>query len=520
MSVGVESNPYIGVPNGSQEEHLSTDVAFHFKYLSDDRVEVHHPFHGTVILGNGSVIDNSAADRAGVVLFQQMPYLIDSKKLNRPAEFETRTFAGQYAELSHCFSLGMFGHAMGGGPLDIIDGFYNDASKTHDGHQSDDNYQGHGHEDLHDKIRASFFERAGIIDALEDAGALVRRKAGLFIGTTRLTLNTLLDEDEVVIRRSFLSNKHVARRLDADRFQYSAEEALLFGYAKHLDGQNPGRVPLAMAEVALDSIARKIVLHDDEGDQLVFSDPETAMAFSMEYAEQNSEHWCEPVQDAVNDILNLAERYFFICDHPVARQFQDFYPRDYLHTSATLMYERYWAVAQDDRAMAWFLNTAKYIAQDQRTKSTQYLRDINPYSGPNPPDGMKLRRLDEGERVTTDAHVANSVFYIDLPRGKMRTITPRFLNGGGETRPLDDYSPEFKDFCQDRHAWIGDYHAEIDMPEREDAEAVHRALSEIEKRWPRALITRPEMPPRELQQSIREANEYTLRHGSHKRLMH
>ena len=63
-----------------------------------------------------------------------------------------------------------------GNPLDILDGFYNDASQTYDGHQGDDNYQGHGRENLHDYERASYLVRAGIVDALIEAEALRRIK--------------------------------------------------------------------------------------------------------------------------------------------------------------------------------------------------------------------------------------------------------------------------------------------------------------------------------------------------------
>lgn len=513
MSLGVEQDPYIGVPGNGEADRPPLDVRFYFRNLSGDRVEVHHPFHGVVTLGDGSAIDNDAADAAGVVLFQKMPFLIDSKKLNRPREFETRPSAGEYAELSHCFSLGMLGQVMGGGPMDILDGFYNDTTKTHNGHQSDDNYQGHGLEDLHDAGRADFLERAGILEAFEEAGVVVREKSGLFVAKTRLSLDTLLDEDEVTVRRSFLSNKHKARRSDADRWQYSEEEALLLRTGRSMDSHDPGRVPLALARVSIDAIARKIVLHDDEGDQFVFKEAEPALEHSMMYAEHNSEHWCEPVQDFINDILNLAERYFFICDHPLARQFQDFYPRDYLHTSASLMYERYKKVAEDDPAMAWFLDVARTTAADQRHKAVKYERNFNPYAGPNPPEGMTLEKLPTGHRVESVARVEGNCFIIDLPRGKMRTINPRVLNGGGQTRALTEIYPEYADFCNDRHAWIGDYRAEITIDDPGQARAVARALQLIEEHWQRAVSVRPEMPASELRHSIAEANKYVYEHG-------
>jgi len=75
-----------------------------------------------------------------------------------------------------------------------------------------------------------------------------------------------------------------------------------------MDMPNPGKVPLALSRVAIDSVVRKIILHDDEGDQLVFVDPAVALDSSMDYVEHNSEHWVEPVQDFVSDTMNLAER--------------------------------------------------------------------------------------------------------------------------------------------------------------------------------------------------------------------
>jgi len=67
------------------------------------------------------------------------------------------------------------------------------------------------------------------------------------------------------------------------------------------------------------------------------------------------------------------------------------------------MMERFEEVAKDDVVMAWFLNTAEKIAADQRDKSIQYSRNFNPYSGPNPPDGLRLFKLPEGEKADSFA---------------------------------------------------------------------------------------------------------------------
>jgi hypothetical protein len=312
MSVGIEQHPYIGVPVSDEIERPGLEGRFRFKPLSGDRYEIYHPFHGMARIGDQSTITDRSLDAAAVVLFQRMPFLIDSMKLNRPRRFETRLFAGEYAQLSHCYSLGRLAVEFGGGPMDVLDALFNDASHVHNGHQAEDNYQGHGQENLHDHERARFFQRAGILDAMIEAGALQARSAGIYVGNTRLTIDKLLSEDEVTIRRSFLSNKHSARRLDADRFEYNEYERLLTHWASHMDMPEPGRVPLALASLSLDAIARRIILEDGEGDQLVFTDEEAAMNSSVDYVRHNSEHWCEPVQDLLNDILNLAERYFFV----------------------------------------------------------------------------------------------------------------------------------------------------------------------------------------------------------------
>lgn len=508
MAVGIEQNDFIGVPVPEGYERPAEEARFRFKELNGDRVEVYHPFHNTTILGDASTIPDRHLDAAAVVLFKHMPYLIDSKKLNRPHRFETRPFAGEYAQLSHCFSLGVLGAEFGGGPMDVLDAFYNDASHLHNGHQADDNYQGHGREDLHDRERARFFERAGITEKLIDAEAFRRTSSGIYFGHTRLTIDRLLSEDEVTIRRSFLSNKHSARRMDADRFQYNEEERFLIHWAANSSKPDPGRIPRALADLSLSTIARRVEVTDGEGDQLMFTDDQAALEAAKDYVRHNAEHWNEPVQDLVNDLLNIAERYFFVCDHPHAENYQYFYPRDYLHTSATLMFEQYDRVAADDPVMKWFLETAETIARDQRAKSTTYYNGVDEYQGPRPPEGVTLRPASQDLEGLSSFRVERNLFIIQLPHGKKRTIDPRVLNGGDRTRPLSTIHPEFTQYAKEHNQWVGDYEATIEIADPQLALDVAAALQRIHEEWPRILQNRPAMPPAELQRTIQDANDY------------
>ncbi len=507
MHVGVEKNQFIGVPVPEGVDRPGLDALFRFRELSDGGVEVFHPFHNTVRLGDASTIEDKSLDAAATVLFREMPFLIDSMKLNRPRQFETRPYAGEYSQLSHCFSLGILAVEFGGGPMDVLDGLFNDASHIYNGHQGDDNYQGHGQEDLHDKERAMFFERAGIIDALIDAGAFRRDASGVYVGKTRLTIDQLLSEDEVTIRRTFLSNKHASRRDDADRRQYREEERYLMGWAAAQHMPDPGRVPKALADTSWNSAARMIILEGDEGDQLVDRDPQAALSSAMAYVDHNAEHWCEPVQDLVNDILNLAERYFFVCDHPTAREYQYFYPRDYLHTSSSLMFKRFYEVAKDDPVMQWLLDTAERIATDQRAKSLSYLRSQTTYAGPNPPDGVELQKLPP-QTAGGVAAVADGKFTISLPAGKMRTLNSRVLNGGGKTKPLSEIYPDFIKYCHEKNCWIGEYRATVEIGDEALVPLIADALKRINTEWSQQLNARPHMPSSELRRTIEEANQY------------
>lgn len=508
MPVGIEQNDFIGVPVPPEYERPDETARFRFKELNDDRVEVYHPFHNTVILGDASAIPDPSLDAASVVLFRHMPYLVDSMKLNRPRRFETRPFAGEYSQLSHCISLGLMSVEFGGGAMDVLDGLYNDASHLHNGHQADDNYQGHGREDLHDQERARFFERAGITEHLIAAGAFRRTANGIYFGKTRLTIDRLLSEDEVTVRRSFVSNKHGSRRMDGDRFQYNEEERFLIHWAANIDKPDPGRIPKALAELSMGSIARRVVLDDNEGDQLVFTDDHAALSAAKDYVRHNAEHWNEPVQDLVNDLLNIAERYFFICDHPHAQNFQYFYPRDYLHTSASLMFEQFDKVAADDPVMAWFLSTAEEIARDQRAKAVTYYNGKAEYEGPKPPDGVSIRRSETDLQGQSNARIDDGKFVIQLPHGKKRTINPRILNGGNQILPLSEVHPEFVAFGQEHNQWVGDYEATIEIEDKELMETLDRALRRIHAEWPGTLERRPAMPPAELQRTIQDANRY------------
>lgn len=513
MAIGVENGEFIGVPVPEGIDRPPIEARFYFREISGDRVEIHHPFHGNQTFGNASTIPDRHLDAAAVVLFQQMPYLVDSMKLNRIRQFETRPFAGEYPQLSHCASLGIIGVEFAGGPMDILDGLFNDASHIYDGHQGDDNYQGHGQETLHDLDRQSFFEKAGLIDALIEAGSLRRTASGIFVANTRLSIESLLNEDEAVVRRSFLSNKHKAHRLDGDKFQYSSEESFYLRTALHKDKPDPARIAFAMASLSLESTARMIIVDDGEGDQLVATDENVAWTDVKEYLDHNAEHWCEPVQDLLNDVLNLVERYFFVSHHPHARNYQYFYPRDYLHTSASLMFEQFEKVAQDDRVMDWLLRFAEKIAADQRQKTVFNHTNGNKYAGPNPPDGITLRpvKLDGSEssfNIVGDKLVAN------LPKGKIRTIDTRVKNGSGKTRPISSIrEQEYSDYLAESQRWIGDYAAEIEVEDPKIRAALARALKLVEEEWPHAIKLRPPMPSKELRLTIQEANNYVREKG-------
>jgi hypothetical protein len=512
MAVGIEQNSFIGVPVSDEVERPASNALFKFRHLNNDRVEVYHPFHGTTILGNGEAFMDSSMDAAATVLFGKMPYLVDSMKLNRPRKYETRLFAGEYPELSHCFSLGLLAVEFGGGPMDILDALYNDASKMYNGHQGDDNYQGHGREDLHDRERAKFFERAGITEALIEAGTLRREVSGIYVGRTRLTIERLLSEDEATVRASFLSNKHKNRPLDADRFQYNEEERWLVNWAANKNMPDPSRIPFALAGLALDSISRRLVLEDGEGDQLVFTNEQAAWDSSVDYIRHNTEHWTEPVQDLVNDILNLAERYFFLCNHPHAKNFQYFHPPDYLHTSSSLMFEQFDQVAKNDPVMRWFLDTAADIAKDQRTKNIHY-NNGRSYAGPNPPDGIELSKTKIEDPGNPHFDIINGQFVIELPEGKNRTINPRILNGGDKAIPLTKIRPEFNEYKAEMRQWANHHLAKVDIDEPTLALEIKCALEMIKQDWAKALASRPFMPPMELRRNINEANEYVLKTG-------
>jgi hypothetical protein len=280
-----------------------------------------------------------------------------------------------------------------------------------------------------------------------------------------------------------------------------------------MDSPDPNLVALALADQALDSISRRIVLDDNEGDQLAFTDDMVALESGKEYVRSNSEHWNEPVQDVVNDDLNLAERYFFVCDHPHARNYQQFYPRDYLHTSASLMIDQFDIVAKDDPVMAWFLNTAEGIAKHQRAMHLYNRINHIPYTGPIPPEGVNLKRLDR-EAIPNTFDVKDNQFNIELPKGKVRTINPRvILNGGGSTTPLSVIHPEYIDYATQQQQWIGDYQASIAIEDPKLAEQIKRALDRIRLSWRNAL-DRPFMPPSELQRIIQNANSHVRKIGA------
>ncbi|MCA9333060.1 hypothetical protein KDA00_04280 [Candidatus Saccharibacteria bacterium] len=508
--MGVETEGQFGVIE-TGPERPPIGARFCVEPLSDSRFQVRHPFHGPRTFGDGSVFSDRFIDTAAVLLLDTLPYLVDSRKLNRISRFETRPYAGEFAQLGHCVSLGIMGAEFAGGPLDVFDGLYNDASHVYDGHQGDDNYQGHGKENFHDLQRHDFYTRSGLIDRFLQEGVLSRNGHGHHFGNTRLYIGTLLDEDESTVRNSFMSNKHPARRMDEDRFQYNEEERLLIELFRHRNDKDPLRVPFALAQAAINGIQRSVIVEDGEGDQLVFMDPELAAMSATAYGEHNALHWCEAVQDLVNDLLNLAERYFFVCDDDYARDFQYFYPRDYLHTSAQLMFEHFDKVAQSDPFMHWILTTAESIARDQRQKMADIIDGKSVYSGPNPPDGVDLTRIPT-EHVEGSFKVEDDRLVVVLPKGKMRTVDPRVTTAKTETRPLSALRPSVAQDVTELHQWIGNYTATIYLENSDVIDLVHRGIELVGDRWKNAL-SRTNMPDSEFQRNIADANDYVYSKG-------
>lgn len=503
--MGIETEPSFGVIEAGNQR--PPEVArFSVQPLSEDRFLVHHPFHGPRTFGDGSVFSDRFVDKAAVLLLDTLSYLADSRKLNRTSRFETRPYAGEFAQLSHCVSLGYMGADFGGGPLDVFDGLFNDATHVYDGHQGDDNYQGHGIENLHDYERSDFYARSGLISRFLAEGVLRPNGHGYHFGNTRLYIGTLLDEDEATVRNSFMSNKNPTRRMDNDRFQYNEEERLLVELFRHRNDKDPLRVPIALASAALHGIQRFVVKDDGEGDQLVFTDDEIAARSTLAYGEHNALHWCEPVQDLVNDMLNLAERYFFVCEDDYARDFHYFYPRDYLHTSATLMFEHFDEVAKRDPFMKWILDSAEAMARDQRQKMADIIDGKSLYSGPEPPDGVGLERIGD-EKVVSQFVVDQDKLIVTLPRGKMRTVDPRVITSKHQTMPLSVLRPDVANSVLQLHEWIGNYRATIQLDCQEQILMISKGLERVSTEWPRALNRFP-MDDTEFRRNINAANDY------------
>lgn len=510
--MGIDRGNTFGIiePEGTERPDLR--ARFVVRPLNGDRFLVTHPFHGPRTVGDRSIFPDPVIDDAAGILLGKFAYLADARKLNRPARFETRPFAGEFSQLSHCMSLGVMGVEFAGGALEIFDGLYNDSTHMYNGHQADDNYQGHGLETLHEDGRPDFFRRSGILGAFVTAGVLRPNGHGFHLGNTRLYIGSLLDEDEATIRNTFMSNKHSSRRMDGDRLQYYLEETFLKEVFKHRYEPDTLRVPNAIAEAAIDDVQRMVVLDGGEGDQLVFSNPEVAANATLEYVEKNALHWCEPVQDFVNDILNLAERYYFVCNDRTAQEHQYFYPRDYLHTSATLMYERFEAVAKQDEFMRWLLDTAERIARDQRQKMADIIDGKRVYEGPDPVSGLSLKKLDT-PKVPSQFWVDGTSLKALLPKGKMRTVDPRVIVSRRETQPISVLQPKMVQEYADMNRWIGNYEATLELHDDTEVRVVTEGLRKIEEGWPRAL-RRTSMPDKEFQAHIQEASDFVVRHAA------
>lgn len=501
MQVEREPAQFIGTPVLEDLPRPDPEDRFLFRYLSNDRVEVRHPFHGPVILGDQSAFPDPAVDDLMVQIFEMYPYMVDSMKLNRTRRFETHRFAGEYPQLSHGFSLACIARVMGGGPLDVIEAMANDLSHTHGGHGDEDLFQQHGQENIHDLTRVPFFKRSGF------TREAIRRE--IFVGPhqmlrgTRMVCTNILEEQTMDIRRTFLNNNHKSRRFDADRWQYNDEE-----------DYHTGRISRDDSDKSLASVVRLTVPLDNEGEQLVYTDTDTGFSSSKRYMRKNAEHWMEPVQDLISDATNVLKAYLFVCDSPTAQMyFQDFQPRDYLYSSASRFYQIVDQVAEEDPVVAWLVSKIESWAEHQRGVMDTY-DDNNLYQGPKPPDGITLVKLDH-EITEASMDITGNHLKFVLPPGKLRTIDPRVLDHEDKTlHPVSVRRKEEYAFYRRHYSrWLGTYTASVEIDNPEMVRLLERALKQIDERWDHAL-RRPSMDDSVLRSQIAESNEFVKRYGA------
>jgi len=365
-------------------------------------------------------------------------------------------------------------------------------------HKTDDMLIGRGKEDAHDEDLASFMMRSGFPERLMQAGLIDEHYS--FIKLEDLSLHDLMHRSEHENDMTNWPSK--SGYLEVERLQYLLHEFGIWVYDM--------------------PTAREILSHVERdrdsplGDHLVFTDQDASVATKKGQIRCQTEHWLEPMNEAVDEFSNTMWRYGLICGDPALARYAAYYPGDTLYTL-----EEDWQKAlmnlghRHEAFISGFNKICEKLCDLQRRAHAEIDGHHTTYERPAVPDWLSIHermpiRGDVRQGVSFKK-IGDTALLLEIEQAKIRVSDPLVKLPGKGLQRVSQLRPDVEAFQERQGRWSGRaYSAEINLTHPRlglttaERKAMRKGLAEIKAKWPDAL-KRPKMSPEIFRQRIDQA---------------
>lgn len=445
-------------------------------------------------IGDASTFVDPRVDKfLQVATFHQFHHFT-TRQLSVVEEFETRPGASRFVRLGGLLDVARMLNDLGGTFEQVVQGVISDFAHPAGSHLRGDFMVGdYINQDTHDGDLWSYITRSGFKQALEDAELL--DDEGYLVGSPT-TLEALADP-----RTPRHHDIVECPRPDGnvDRNQFTLHE----GAVTH---------DLALIREARSAIVR---VETKDGERMAMNSPDAARLLYILGARHQSESWAEPLHRLVEELVLLSDRYAFSAQPELARSLNEWYPVDYARTDEQTWHKTIQEMSFSDPFIAAPLKIAAAIARHQRELALEYVGNDHAYTGPQPPEGMKI---EEGSaRLRTNISVSDSgELWIALPEPKYRGPVDSLVVTSRGLKRISEIDPSLRSYADSRRRWIVPLLAKISLP-RGIAGELAGGIRLVDSRWSatkkkvaNSPVVRPPMPAHILEDQINQARQSTI----------
>ncbi|MDB5181848.1 MAG: hypothetical protein JWP13_611 [Candidatus Saccharibacteria bacterium] len=469
-------------------------------------LEVDDPlFEESYRIGDQSTIPYKAAENIILQSWKHNALSLSTRQLTNTAEYATKPGTDRWSRMGHMISVAVLTARYGGSEAEVISAALHDSGHRLASHRTDDLLEGRGAENAHDRTLVTFLQRNGFFDRLQRRTLIDRN--GQLTGDNGAFLYEVLAHDELALPRSFTNQPSLTQSMEVERLQYIAQEAVIWIYE-----------PSLVREALKHAIRAE---HGEYGEHIVFDDAEAARIFMTAQVRCSTEHWNDPLNDVIDELLMTLDRRLFVAPKiPVVND--QYFPGDVMYTTEETWQDYYQQQAEKDPFSSAILKIADALAKQQRSIHENYDRH-DAYRGPVYPSWVFNFSTLNSERAHTAQGVGKgrgNFLTVEMLPGKPRTINPWVEQPDGRWDRLYTIMPELQAYKEGLSQWCasGPYdivinfdHPSLGLTAREK-QSIGPGVRMIKQKWPKVL-ERPLMPGGVLKDHIAQAAERARRDG-------